>query len=84
MIDELLKAGKITRYDYLVYALFECNELGREFFSNMLNDTFMDEPVSMDDGGIKLAFLDGRRSVYRDVRRAFIHIQKMIKDASNG
>lgn len=84
MIEELLKAGKITRYDYLVYALFECNELGREFFSNMLNDTFMDEPTSMEDGGIKLAFLDGRRSVYRDMRRAFIHIQKMMKEASNG
>jgi hypothetical protein len=83
MIDDLLKAGKITRYDYLVYALFECNELGREFFSSMLNDTFMDEPTSMEDGGIKLAFLDGRRSVFRDMHRAFFHIQKMIKENNN-
>lgn len=83
MIEELLKAGKIKRFEYLVYALFECNELGREFFDKMLLDTFMEEPDTMDDGGIKLAVLDGRRSLFRDIKRALINIQQKIKEAAN-
>lgn len=83
MIDELLKAGKISRFDYLVYALFQCNELGREFYDKMLLDTFMAEPDRMESGGIKLAFLDGRRSVFRDIHRAFFYVQEKMKELQN-
>lgn len=83
MIEELLKADKISRFDYLVYALFECNEFGREFFSNMLIDTFMEEPLRMESGGIKLAFIDGRRSVFRDIRRALFTVKQKLQEVDN-
>ncbi len=84
MIEELLKAKKITRFHYLVYALFECNEFGREFFNNMLIDTFMEEPVTLESGGIKLAHIDGRRSLIRDIRRALFDVKKLLTEVNDG
>ena len=82
-IDELLQAKKISRFDYLAYAIFACTEHGREFFNKMLMDTFMEEPQGMDAGGIELAFIDGRRSLFRDIQRALMTIQTKMKEINN-
>lgn len=83
MIDKLLEAKKISRFEYLVFALFECNELGREFFDNMLINTFMEEPITMEDGGIKLAVLDGKRAVFREIRSALINVRNELRKIDN-
>lgn len=83
MIEELLKAGKIERFHYLCFALFECNEFGREWYDKMLLDTFMEEPQGMDAGGIEFAFIDGKRTAFRDIRRALLFVKKQLKEAQN-
>ena len=83
MLDELLAINKITRFDYLVYSIFECTEHGRELLNKVLTDTYMDEPNTMEDGGIKLAILDGRRSWFRDVLRALEFTKKQLRNIDN-
>lgn len=83
MLDDLLKLGKITRFHYLSFAIFECTEFGREFLSNMLVDTFMEEPTTMDGGGTEFVFIDGRRSSYRDIRRAVLFVKKKLQEVAN-
>ncbi len=83
MLDDLLKLGKISRYHYLAYAIFECTEFGREFFSNMLIDTFMEEPTTMDGGGTEFVFIDGRRSSARDIRKAVLFVKQKLQEVAN-
>jgi hypothetical protein len=83
MIDELLSIQKITRQDYLIFSIFECTEHGRELLNKMLQDTYMEEPHAMDSGGIELAFIDGRRSWFRDVLRSLNFTKQKLKDENN-
>jgi hypothetical protein len=83
MIDELLAINKITRFDYLVYSIFECTEHGRELLNKALLDTYKEEPSTMDSGGIGLAFIDGRRSYFRDILRSLDFTKQKLRDDNN-
>lgn len=83
MIDELLKAQKISPEEYDLYCLFQVNELGRKCLDRMMRDTYMDEPKEKEFSGEGFAFYDGRRSVFRDIHRAILCVEKIIKDVSN-
>ena len=84
MIEELLKAKKISQSEYEIFMLFQANELGRKILDRMMQDTFMDEPSEKEFGGVGFAFYDGRRSVFRDIHRALLKVQHFLKEESNG
>lgn len=83
MIDDLLSLKKITPGEYDTYILFQVNELGRNSLERMMFDSFMDEPVGTDRNGEGFAFYDGRRSVFRDIRRTIMKVQYLLEEISN-
>jgi hypothetical protein len=83
MINELLKAKKISPEDADMYMLFQATELGRKVLDKMTLETFMDEPLGTDRKGVGFAFYDGRRSVFRDIRRALMNVQDLLKEVNN-
>lgn len=82
MIEDLLKAKKIPPELFKLYSLFQVNELGRECLETMMFETFMDEPSreKTEFNGVGFAFYDGRRSVWRDIRRAIIDVQNIMRE----
>lgn len=83
MLEELLKAGKISSEEFDLYMLFQVNELGRKCMDRMMLETYMDEPRDKEFNGVGFAFYDGRRSVLRDIRRAIFKIEDQLKGISN-
>ena len=83
MIDELLKSKQITQEIYDLYVLFQANELGRKCLEKMMFDTYMDEPTEKEFSEVGFAFYDGRRSVFRDIRRAILLVEKITKEQQN-
>jgi hypothetical protein len=83
MIEELLKAKKIAPEEYDLYMLYQANELGRKCMDRMMHETYMDEPTDKEFNGVGFAFYDGRRSVFRDIRRAISKIEYFLKEANN-
>lgn len=84
MIEELLKAKKISQAEYELFMLFQANELGRKCLDRMMQDSYMDEPTEKEFGGVGFAFYDGRRSVFRDIQRALLKVQYFLKEENNG
>lgn len=83
MIEDLLKAKQISPEQHEIYALFECNELGRKLLSRMTHFYFMEEPADMDYRGEGFAFYDGRRSVFREIHRTISFVQEKLKGINN-
>jgi len=81
MIEELLKAKKISQAEHDLFMLYQVNELGRKVLDGMMLETFMDEPREKEFGGVGFAFYDGRRSVWRDVQRALLSVDKLLKES---
>lgn len=69
MLDELVRDGRITVQQKDMYLTYTQSEHGQRTLSNMMYDTFMDEPPATQFTGVDFAFLDGRRSVCRDIQR---------------
>lgn len=80
MMDELLESKKISQSDYDMYVLFQTNDLGRKCYQRMVDETFMDEPINKEFRGEGFAFYDGRRSVFRDIRRAIDRVTNILKE----
>jgi len=83
MIEEILKAKKITPEEHDVYMLFQATELGRKCLDRMMHESFMDEPQDKEFSGVGFAFYDGRRSVLRDLSRTIKKVQLIIKEFAN-
>lgn len=83
MIEEALKAKKITQGEHDLYMLFAVNELGRKCLDRMSKDSFMDEPVDKEFSGVGFAFYDGRRSVLRDIHRTLLSVENKIKELND-
>jgi hypothetical protein len=79
MIEEMLQAGSITPTQYKMYLLFHCNELGRQFFMEQMESTFLDEPEVHDASGVAFALYDGRRAVWREIHRALTDVKKKMQ-----
>lgn len=83
MINELLEAKKITESEHDLYVLFQVNELGRKCLDRMMRESFMDEPLHTEFSGVGFAFYDGRRSVLRDINRALLKVEFVLKEQNN-
>lgn len=78
MIEDLLKAKKISQCEYDLYYLYQINELGYKLLHKMIEQTFMEEPNEPSDPGF--AFISGRQSVWRDVKKSILHVQQLLKE----
>lgn len=83
MIEELLKAKKISPEKHDLYMLFQFTELGRKVLDKMTMDTFMEEAKLMEFGESTFAFYDGRRSVFRDIRWAIKLVEDELRKLQN-
>ena len=79
MIEDLFKANKIDAADYDLYCHYKVNELGRKLLSQGTMRTFMDEPPLTELTGERLAYNEGRRSVFRDIHEAILRIEEIIR-----
>ena len=80
MLNELLKAKKITLEQANTYELFAVNELGRKVFEDMTTAYLMDEPQGMDARGAAYALHVGRLSVFTDIRRAILFVTQQLRE----
>lgn len=78
MLDELVAAKKITIEQASVYQLFWLLESGRNYLNEMMKKTFMDTPVQPTNE--VFAFLDGRRSVFREIIATIDYVNKTLEE----
>ena len=83
MIEDLIKAKKISQEHYDVYMLYQTTELGRKCLSNMANAEFRQEIPPHEFKGVGFAFYDGRRSVWRDIFTIIDKVQDLIRENLN-
>lgn len=79
MIEDLLKANKITPNEYKLYCLFG-TELGRECLDIMIEESFMEEPLEKEFSGVRFAFYDGRRSLLRSIKTILEKVYQLVKE----
>ena len=76
MIDGLLKLKKISPKEHKLFQLFN-TELGHEVLADMMDESFMEEPLEEQMNGVIFAFYDGRRSLLRSIRATLDKINKL-------
>jgi hypothetical protein len=77
MIEELLKAKKISPSEFKLYKLFT-SEIGSECLKTMMDEMFWEEPIEeLMTAGV-LAFYEGRRSVLRGIKSTIDKVQILI------
>jgi hypothetical protein len=81
MIEKLLQARKISQADFDLYTHYQVNELGRKLLGQGTMKTFMDEPSETEFTGERLAYYEGRRSVFKDIHEAILRIEQLIKES---
>ena len=79
MVEDLLKAQKISPREYKLYSLFG-TQLGYECLSIMIDEAFMEEPLEEEMTGVRFAFYDGRRSLLRAIRTIVDKVHSIIKE----
>jgi hypothetical protein len=83
LIEDLLKANKILPEDFNLYQHYQVNELGRKLLAQGTMNTFMDEPPETEFTGERLAYYEGRRSVFKDIHEAILRVEEMIRKSLN-
>lgn len=75
-LNQLLKKDHINKDQYDLFLLFG-QGLGSEFLKNQLFHSIMEEtPVPTESG---FAWIDGRRSVWRDIQHTLTHINQLLE-----
>ncbi len=80
MLDELLKADVIPSSWVRMYRVFELTEDGRTLLQEATISYFMEEPDARMASGEQYAFMEGRRSYLREVRRAIDCVREKLKE----
>ncbi len=80
-VSNLYKEGKIDKYDYDTYVLFELNELGREYLKNIIEMILLEEPA--ESRRDSYAWNDGRRSCWREIKSIINIVKLKLKDYEN-
>ena len=79
ILEDLVKAGKLNRATMETYLLFERDELGRKWLQNMMKATFMSSLKPNMTTTNNLGFLDGRRSIIRDIMQLIDEINQLME-----
>lgn len=77
----LLNSGKIDRYEYDSYLLFEVGDQGRTYLKNALDAVVLECPLKCNKDNVM--WVDGRRSVWRDVRLAIVKVNQLLEGDVN-
>ncbi|HUU86489.1 MAG TPA: hypothetical protein VMX17_01895 [Candidatus Glassbacteria bacterium] len=76
-LRQLLDDGHIEPFDYKTYLMFG-NTAGSEYIKTMIELFFMEEsPVFNDESSF--AFIDGRRSVWRDIKNSIAMVEAALE-----
>jgi hypothetical protein len=70
----LLSKGKIDKYHYDTYILFEMTDLGREYLKNVLESIVLEETLPG-----QAERQDGRRSCWRDIKIAVNLVKNILE-----
>lgn len=77
ILNPLLKKDQINKEQYDLFMLFG-QSFGAEFLKNKLLSVVLEEsPCPTNDG---FAWLDGRRSVWRDIHHTLSYIHQLIEE----
>jgi hypothetical protein len=77
---QLLQKDQINKDQYDLFLLFG-QGLGREFLKNQLLYSVMEETLIPTESGF--AWIDGRRSVWRDIQHTLTHINQLLEGENN-
>lgn len=75
-LNQLLKKDEINKDQYNLFMLFG-HGLGHEFLKNQLFHIVMEESPKPTEAGF--AWIDGRRSVWRDIQHTLTHINQLLE-----
>ena len=75
-LQGLLASGKITQFDYKTYLLFS-SEMGAPYLRDMIHTYYMEEPAAI-ASDTPFAWLDGRRSVWRDLQNSMDRVNNLL------
>lgn len=78
-LDELLINKKISREQYVIYNLFNCSELGREFLKSMTEHLFMAH-VEFHEFPTKLPYIEGGRAIFKDIKAQIEFVSQKLKE----
>ncbi|HEY2567208.1 MAG TPA: hypothetical protein VGH95_05855 [Candidatus Aquirickettsiella sp.] len=74
---QLLKKDQINKDQYDLFLLFEQGRPGNEFLKKQLFHSAMEETLIPTESGF--AWIDGRRSVWRDIQHTLAHINQLLE-----
>jgi hypothetical protein len=80
MLEDLIKVSKITTQDAELYQLFHISELGQKWLSRMMLETFLEQPPPDQVKADLTLFIDGRRSLLREIHFSLKQVEKAIKE----
>ena len=73
---QLLKKDQINKDQYDLFLIFG-QEAGNKFLKNQLFHSLMEETLVPTESGF--AWIDGRRSVWRDIQHTLTHINQLLE-----
>lgn len=79
MLNDLVNAKLISYEDAQEYQLFAVDQAGREWFQRKMHETFMEEVPKEVMNSANIGFVDGRRSILRQVCFVIEHVQQQIR-----
>lgn len=83
MLDKLkllVDVGKIHKSDYDIFILFHLDERGRNWLNRKVEHVFMEAPST--DKGEMFAWLDGRRSMLREIKVVIEYVNKALEETT--
>jgi hypothetical protein len=84
-LTNLLREGKIDKYEFDTYLMFGADDLGRNYLKNMLDAIVLEEPIS--GKPIEYGKAEGRRSVWRQIKLVIDKLNYLLEgnqDVING
>lgn len=84
MIEQLVELKKISHEEAQIYQLFSMDEVGRNYLNRMIFDTFMDQAPPPAMTSEILAYTEGRRSIFRELKLIINNIDKLLEGIYDG
>lgn len=75
-LDNLKKEGRITEVEYMNYLLYATSDLGIRYLKISIDGILMEEPITPTSE--LFVWHDGRRSVWRDIKRMVDRVDNML------
>src|SRR5580693_8487414 len=80
-LTNLMREGKIDKYEFDTYLMYGAEELGRDYLKNMLSAIILEEPITGQP--IEYGKAEGRRSVWRQIKLVIDKINHLLEGNQN-